>query len=260
MNVIVWVLQACVGLIGGSCICAGSLYEDEQKRCQDWVEERWIHIDDRSKGAKSTFVGFTMEVSRIAEKVFARVFGPQVMSWRAVAVSSCFAIASLDLSLMPISDGSGRQAEAEVVAIYIALAAVSALINRWWARAVAIGAWLLMVLQIPVYAYLNFQKDPVDVETRVMAALTLTVIPPLVDLLWIYGCRALLRSAASVRAASAIVIWNVAILVGCFLPLTRGYNMYEIATSSWPDVLISTFVRTRWFLAMGASVLLSLAL
>src|SRR6185312_14000944 len=84
MNVIVWVLQACVGLIGGSCICAVSLYEDEQKRCQDWVEERWIHIDDRSKGAKSTFVGFTMEVSRIAEKVFARVFGPQVMSWRAV--------------------------------------------------------------------------------------------------------------------------------------------------------------------------------
>jgi hypothetical protein len=260
MSEIVRGLRVCGDLIGGLFIYAGLFfYEDEQKGLKNRLEELWIRIDDRSRDAESTFESFTMEVSRITEQVFSRVFGPKAMSWRAVAVSSCFAIASLDLSLMPSSDGLGRQAEVEVVTTFIVLGAIPALINRGWATAIAIGAWICMVLQIPVYAFANFHKDPVDVETRVVAALTITVAPALMDLLWIYGCRLLLRSAASVRAASAVIIWNSATLVLCFLPVTEQYDMHELTTPTWLAVLISTFVRTRWFLALGASVLLSLA-
>jgi hypothetical protein len=261
MNVIVQGgLRACGCLIGALLVYAGLfLYEDDQKRLQNRLEELWIHIDDMSRDAESTFAGFTMEVSRIAEQVFARVFGGRVMSWRAVAISSCFAIASLDLSLMSSSDGQGRRAEVEVATLCIVLGAMPALINRGWATAIAIGAWIFMVSQIPLYAFANFHKDAVDVETRVVAALSITIAPPLMDLMWIYGCRVLLKSAASARAASAIVIWNLTTLMCCLLPQTRQYNMHELTTPIWLAVLISTFARTRWFLALGASVLLSLA-
>jgi hypothetical protein len=257
-------LQVCGSLLGGLLIYASLfLYESDQKRLQNRLEELWIRIDDRSKGADSASKSFATEISLVVERVFDRVFGPTLVSWRAVAVSSCFGIASLDLSLVPISDPLSRLAELILAAIYLILGMVPPITQRSWSTILAIGAWAYMVLRVPVDVLLHHRQDTLMAEDRITAALTVTLLPPLMDILWIYGCRALLKKAASDRTASLIFIWNAITIALCFLPMIGPLKVNDTFFTTdervipvWFVVVIRTFILTRWFLAICASLLL----
>ena len=252
------ILQVFGWFVGSLLLYAGLfLYEDEQKHLQNRLEELWIRIHDRSKGAASAFNGFTIETSRIAEQVFNRTFGPRILSWQVVAISSCFATASVELSVLPFSDNYTRQDRATAAAIYLGLGALPALIRSPWATLVAIRGWVAS-LTLALIGLLFF-TDFIVFEAHLARIVSVVILPPLMDILWIYGCRALLAKAASVRTASLIFAWNVITVGLCLIPLMHPFELENSNAPVWLVEVVETFVRTRWFLATCASILLIVA-
>src|SRR5258707_1142858 len=69
-------------------ICAGLfLYEDEEGRFQNKVEEWWIALSDKQKASRSRIAAFMQEVARLTGSGFDRLFGQRLFSLRVVPVS-----------------------------------------------------------------------------------------------------------------------------------------------------------------------------
>jgi hypothetical protein len=74
------------------------LYEDEQGKIQNTLEDWWVKIDDLKRGALSRHTIFMQETARITNYGFNQLFGKKLVSLQALAVSACFSIASLGLA------------------------------------------------------------------------------------------------------------------------------------------------------------------
>jgi hypothetical protein len=65
------------------------LYEDEQGRIQNKLEEWWVKLRDQEDSAISRHAAFMRAVARLATHGFDRVFGERIFSFRALWVSGC---------------------------------------------------------------------------------------------------------------------------------------------------------------------------
>jgi hypothetical protein len=79
------------------------LYEDQERRLQNTLEDLWVRVTDRQRAAVSRHVSFMTEVARLEASGFDRVFGKKLLSLRALSTSICFSVVSYDL-LMIIFD------------------------------------------------------------------------------------------------------------------------------------------------------------
>ena len=86
--------------LGGSVLLymAFFLYENERGQIQNRLEELWIAIDDQARKVPGKNAAFLREIVGIASATFDRFFGKKILSWRSVAVSACFSIASYAIS------------------------------------------------------------------------------------------------------------------------------------------------------------------
>jgi len=88
-------LRIVAGLAGGlSLYAALFLYEDEQGRIQNKLEEWWVKLRDQEDSAISRHAAFMRAVARLATHGFDRVFGERVFSFRALWVSGWYSLAS----------------------------------------------------------------------------------------------------------------------------------------------------------------------
>jgi hypothetical protein len=92
VHVFVRVLAGIAGML--FVYAAVFLYEDEQGKLQNRLEQWWIEISDREKTATSRYAVFMQEVARIASDLFDRLLGAKLFSWRAFKVSATFSMGS----------------------------------------------------------------------------------------------------------------------------------------------------------------------
>ena len=87
-NVLDLLLRTAGTLLGVlSLYVAFFLYENEEGRLQNTLEELWIRVADRSDGGSIAISRLAGEVSRLTSRALDRIFGQQYLSRRAIGVS-----------------------------------------------------------------------------------------------------------------------------------------------------------------------------
>ena len=88
-------IRVLAGLAGVLFIYAAIfLYEDEQGKLQNRLEQWWIEISDRELTVPSRYAAFMQEVAKVAAEIFDRLLGDKLFSWHAFKASSFFSIGS----------------------------------------------------------------------------------------------------------------------------------------------------------------------
>src|SRR5438128_3844359 len=70
------------------------LYEDEQGKIQNGLEDLWLRLAERQQTALAQHGAFLHIAARIANSWLDRLFGKQLLSLRSIGVSVCYSLAS----------------------------------------------------------------------------------------------------------------------------------------------------------------------
>jgi hypothetical protein len=123
------------------------LYEDEQGRIQNTLEDLWIRIDDQQKGATSRRVAFTQAVAQLTSSALDQIFGKKIFSLQAIGVSLCYSYASFLLLLIyfdrSITLDRSPAYDEIILAIYLALGTLPTFIAQ---RPTVLRLWFVLVL------------------------------------------------------------------------------------------------------------------
>jgi hypothetical protein len=76
------------------------LYEDEEGKIQNRLEDLWLKVDDFQHLALSKHVALMRMIAGLMNTGFNWVFGKKLVSVESVAVSYCYSLASIDLVLV----------------------------------------------------------------------------------------------------------------------------------------------------------------
>jgi hypothetical protein len=91
-------LSAFVVLCGASLLYMGCfLYENEEEKIQNVLEDAWVRIDDSRRAAVSRTVLLLNEVAYLTQRFLQHLFGPVTISKRTLVASLCCSIVSLAL-------------------------------------------------------------------------------------------------------------------------------------------------------------------
>jgi hypothetical protein len=74
------------------------MYEDQQGKWQNRIEELWVAIHDMEKMSGSMTSAFFNKVSVVVTRAFDRIFGSKLFSFRALGVSTSYSLAGSFLS------------------------------------------------------------------------------------------------------------------------------------------------------------------
>jgi hypothetical protein len=78
------------------------IYEDEQGKLQNRLEDLWVNVDDLSKSAMSKEAALIQQAAKMLSGALDRVFGTRLFSWKAIASSTGLSLASfLFVLLLP---------------------------------------------------------------------------------------------------------------------------------------------------------------
>jgi len=94
------------------------LYEDEQGRLQNKLEEWWVKVSDRQSTAVSRYAAFMQEIAKLATSAFDHLLGKKVFSLRAIRVSIMFSAGSYCLFMF--FDGLIKQHAVNLIFVIVA--------------------------------------------------------------------------------------------------------------------------------------------
>lgn len=79
------------------------LYEDEEGKIQNKLEDLWLKISNARKYALSKHTAFMQMIAKLMTIGFDRIFGSRLFSLQSIGVSICYAMVFLNLTLLIIS-------------------------------------------------------------------------------------------------------------------------------------------------------------
>jgi hypothetical protein len=94
---VVEIVSRAASLASGLLLLYGALflYEDEEGKLQNTIENWWIRLDDLRRRVVSRHNAFLSVVAEVATKFFDRLLGPQLLSLHQIFVVGCLALMSL---------------------------------------------------------------------------------------------------------------------------------------------------------------------
>lgn len=138
------------GILGGIFLwVAVFCFEDEEGKIQNILEKWWIQLDQSKKAAVSTETAFVQGVARLSSQFFDRIFGPRIVSSRAITVSLFLSLASLIIGYA-IYEGDWEDSPgilAIVIVFGIACLVFGLLQSRWQ------SLWWLKIKLVVVAAF-----------------------------------------------------------------------------------------------------------
>jgi hypothetical protein len=99
-----------VALTSGSLFCYGAafMYENEEAKVQNILENWWIRVDDLRRLAVSRHSAITRTSAEFAGTVLDRIFGKKIISFRVIAVAGCLSLTSLHLVALFVTNNARR--------------------------------------------------------------------------------------------------------------------------------------------------------
>jgi hypothetical protein len=153
------------------------LYEDEEARLQNRLEEIWHKIDALQSQAMSKEVAFFQGVTRTASSILDDLFGRKLVSSQSICVSFIFSMASLALWLIFIDFGWAIRNVGTVV-LFVSIAAslvvfgflsepTGILLTYRWNIALSLSLFLLISLLLSAIALVRSEPTvPIDIVGR----------------------------------------------------------------------------------------------
>jgi hypothetical protein len=256
------VLLICLGLF---------LYEDEEGRFQNKVEEWWIRLSDKQKVSRSAVAAFMQEVARLTGRGFDRLFGRSLFSPRIIPVSIYLSIASIFLLVLLVvprakyTAGTSRQAAVALFVYFLALALVPAIfkskwiLTLWWA---IIPAALLGMSGFLVFVFKT--RGARSAFYGVGLVLLVFVSSLVCDLIYITLTRQILRRISRIDHIHEILLMIflnlLALAVPVFGPVYAGLALTKYAPMAGAMVLFSIMFNSIDFFAGFAAFFLALLL
>ncbi len=116
--------------VGSLCLyIAFFLYEDEESRLHNALENLWIRVNDRSDNASTFIRRLVTETAKLSSRAFDAIFGPTLFSVRAVGVSFSYALASMSVYLIAATGRPNIPAVWAMPVIFVALGSLPALMG-----------------------------------------------------------------------------------------------------------------------------------
>lgn len=169
---IVFLLRILTAAVGVIIVYASvAMYEDEEKRLQNRLEELWVVVDDYRRAALSTETALVRASAAAVRKRVRMVFGDRLRSTRAVFAAAAYVITSSAAAVITIGFAAVWCEDAEcstpLIAVMLGVlilvgAVVPLLLNR---RVAIIVATVVLALQLlssigSAFTYLLLLADP----------------------------------------------------------------------------------------------------
>lgn len=199
-----YLLKACIFLSGLFLVCAPQfLYEDEEGKIQNVLEDLWVKIDDNRNKLLSRHTVFMRVVAETTDSIFNRLFGKKLFSRRALFYLSFFSYASLFLSVslfLLVTKYEGLSLLLILLAISFLYAIVGAihgfirkpfLLKVWY-------VWAFVLFGLPLLSLYRLASiGSVDFPISIICAIGLGIIS---DIFFIALTRRLLRWSAGLQS------------------------------------------------------------
>lgn len=267
----------CLNVIGGFCLYAGLfLYEDEEGRFQNRVQQLWVKVDDVANASRSHVAAFMQEVARLTGIFLDSLFGVPIRYLRLIGISICFSMASFFLSVLlsiafnkgpKVPDGGNSTIRATIISLiyFLFLALVPAITtNKWCLR---LWGAVVMCQLLPLLSFLLFLRvhySPQRAALGIEVFLILFATSLIFDVLYIYVTRKMLRhisEADLVHHIISVIADNVLVLGTVLaLPWVIGFALFRYAQHFSEAVIGSFFLNSIDVLAGSAALIIALLL
>ncbi len=109
-QLIIYILRA-LSIVFGAILCYGAafLYEDEEAKVQNILENWWIRVDDLKRVVVYRHSAITRAAAEFAGTILDRIFGKKFISLRAIAVAGCLSLTSLHFVAVVVTNGIGQR-------------------------------------------------------------------------------------------------------------------------------------------------------
>jgi hypothetical protein len=250
-------------------VCAGLfLYEDEEGKFQNKVEEWWIKLSDKQNTSRSRVAAFMQEVARLAGRGFDRLFGRSLFSLRVIPVSIYLSFASLFLLILltvpriKYSAGTSRQAAFGMLSSFLALGLVPAFFKNKW----VLGLWWTVIpgVLLSISGFLFFVLKTRGARTTFLgiSLVVLIFISSLFcDLIYIALTRFILRRISGIDHIPEILLMIflnlLALVISVLGPIYAGLWLAKYAPLAGAMVFFSFAFNSIDLLAGFAALLLA---
>jgi hypothetical protein len=215
------------------------LYETEEGLIQNKLEEWWVVLSDAESRAVERHAAFMAAVAALGGRLFDRIFGQKLFSFRSVGVSSCFSLASLGFVCSPglsflLSELPDSIYYSVLTLLLVMGVAPAALEDRWHKRHRLFGTlWLVGVAILAFTCFIGmdivnwfnvptrfrqtatgFEFGPPPDSVEALYYLSFIVVTIASDSLFIATTRWLLRISSklsSMRKVLGLMVGNVAL-------------------------------------------------
>ncbi len=259
--------------LGVVLICASLfLYEDEEGKFQNKVEEWWIKLSDKQKASRSRVAAFMQGVARLTGMGFDRLFGKRLFSLRVVAVSIYLSVASLLLFFILLTfrlvknpGGATRHGAFQVFLLFVGLALVPALLKNKWVLSVWWAVIPGALVSVSGFMAFLFKTRGAGPTVRGIGIAVIPFVASLLcDLAYIALTRYVLRRIGRVDHIPEIVIMTLGNVIALAIPLLGpiyvGMALFKYARHAGAFVLVSVMLNTIDILVGTAALFLAILL
>ncbi len=276
LDVMSFSLVACVLFLihlSGAILIYSSLflYEDEEKRFQNKIEEWWLRVVYTQATSQTRLKAFMQGVAGLTGKGFDVLFGKSFVSLRFIVISIYLSIASFFLFIViffPLAQHPGpatRHGAFFLMLLFLCLASVPAVLKDrwllllWWA---VIPAAVTSVSGFLLFAYKRFGA------TSTLRGIGFFLLPFAVsflcDLAFILLTRWILRRITAVERISQIALTIVAyvliLIILLLSPIFIGLRILGYAPRAGAYIMISFPLNSIDLLVAMAGLILALFL
>jgi hypothetical protein len=259
-------------LLGVVFICVGLfVYEDEEGRFQNKVEEWWIKLSDKQRASRSKIAAFMQGVAQLTGSGFDRLFGQHLLSLRVIPVSiylsfaSCFLLILLVVPRAKYPPATSRHAAFFLFVYFLALALIPGffknkwILRLWWA---IIPAALLSISGFMAFLFKTRGARSTFYGIGLVALLFISSL--VCDLIYIALTRYVLRRISGIDHIPEILFMIflnlLALVVPVFGPIYAGLGIARYAEMAGGMVVLSIMFNFIDFLAGFAALFLAVLL
>jgi len=229
------------------------MYEDEQGKWQNRIDNLWLTIDDRAKTTGSKTSAFFNRVSAVVNRILNRIFGLRLFSLRAVGASTCYSLAGACFSgfvafaiLLWINNPLSDPLPEELVkwgplfesiifvggCIFLSLALLpSFFTSRWFVRLSLFPVFFSWMIGLPLELILGPLGPHGSHKHRQLAGSTALLASFLSDIFLValvrFSIRWIAVKAGAFRIAVAVLLQAGVIILLIFVPFSVGTALVQ---------------------------------
>lgn len=248
------------------------LYEDEEGKIQNKVEQWWIKLSDKALSSRSRVTSFMQEVAKLTSNGFDRLLGERLVSLRFTAVSICFSLAScflLGFLVLPFVHNPQPNVTPQRALLLFFFFTSFGIIPGVFKDRLVHGIWwgLIIAVLLQIIGFLRFVVSTKGLGPALRGSLYVTLpfgFSFLCDLAYIVFTRWILRRISQIDRPYEIMIQVIAnflfLIVLTLVPIFLGVKIGKYSAMAGGALTLSFVLNSIDFFAGSAGLVVAVVL